>query len=307
VSEDRINPGRPAEKGREDGGIRSATHGRRLDRQRELADFLRQRRARVSPAQVGLPDTTGRRRRTPGLRREELASVAGISLEWYVRMEQGRAERPSPAVLDALARPLGLSGDERSHLYALARGERPPLADAPREVVDPGLERILQTLSSDVPGYVLGRRWDVLSWNPGACELLVDFGAVPPGRRNLIELTFLDRRFRQRYADWEDVARTTLAHFRASVGRHLQLPEVQELVAHLSEADARFATLWGHHEVAEKSTGVKRFRRPDGGTVLMRYESVLSPTAQDQRLIVYTPASPGDDDPPAGQEAAPGG
>ena len=285
-----IEPGRSAEEGRASGGTRSATlGGAGLDRRRELADFLRRRRARVTPAEVGLPDATGRRR-TPGLRREELASLSGISLEWYVRLEQGRAERPSPAVLDALARVLRLTDDERSHLYALARAERPPLVDAPAESVDPSLERVLRSLPDDVPAYVLGRRWDVLAWNRGACELLVDFAAVPPARRNLVELTFLDERLRHRYVDWEQVGRSTVANFRASVGRHLEVPGVHDLVGRLSEADPRFAAWWADHEVEEKTSGTKRFRRGGGEAVTLRFESVLSPSAEDQRLIVYTPA-----------------
>jgi transcriptional regulator with XRE-family HTH domain len=290
-----IKAEQPDEKGRANGGTGSATRSTGVARQHELGDFLRRRRADISPAEVGLPDVTGRRR-TPGLRREELASLAGISVEWYVRLEQGRAERPSPAVLDSLAKALRLSGDERSHLYALARGERPPLADIPQEVVDPALERVLRALADDVPAYVLGRRWDVLAWNRPACELLVDFGTVPPDQRNLIRMTFLDERVRRRYVDWEQVARTTLANFRASVGRHMELPDVQDLVAHLTDADPLFARWWSEHQVSEKTAGTKRFHGP-GGITHLRYESVLSPTAQDQRLIVYMPAGPDDAEP----------
>jgi transcriptional regulator with XRE-family HTH domain len=285
-----IEPDPSAEKSRANGGTAIATPAsQRLDRQRELADFLRLRRARISPADVGLPDATGRRR-TPGLRRGELASLSGISVEWYVRLEQGRAERPSPSVLDALARALRLTDDERSHLYVLARAERPPLTRASDELVDAGLERVMRSLSDGLPAYVLGRRWDILAWNRSACELLVDFDAVPPAQRNLVALTFLDERLRDRYVDWEQVARTTLANFRASVGRHLEMRDGQELVRQLSEAAPQFATWWGEHEVKEKTSGIKRFRGAEGRTFQMRFESVLSPTAQDQRLIIYTPA-----------------
>jgi transcriptional regulator with XRE-family HTH domain len=286
-----IGPDRRAQKGRADPGSGAATlEPEGLDRRRELADFLRRRRAQLGPGEAGLPQAAGRRR-TPGLRREELAALAGISVDWYIRLEQGRAERPSPSVLEALARVLRLSTDERAHLYALARGERPPLGQAPDEIPDATLERVLRSLPDDVPAYVLGRRWDVLAWNRGACDLLVDFDALAPTRRNLIELTFLDEEMRDRYADWEQVARSTLANFRASVGRHLELPDVQQLVAHLADTDAQFAAWWRLHEVEEKATGVKRFRVRSGEIVEMQFESVLSPTAQDQRLILYTPAS----------------
>jgi transcriptional regulator with XRE-family HTH domain len=286
-----IGPNAGSEKSRTNPGSGTASLGPgSLDRQRELADFLRQRRAQIGPAEAGLPEATGRRR-TPGLRREELAALAGISVDWYIRLEQGRAERPSPSVLDALARALHLSTDERAHLYALARGERPQLDPARDEVVDASLERTLRSLPEHIPAYVLGRRWDILAWNRGACELLVDFDALPPARRNLIELTFLNGAMRDRYVDWERVAHDTLANFRASVGRHLDLPEVQQLVDHLADTDAQFASWWDLHEVEEKTAGIKRFRGSDGEIFEMRFESVLSPTAQDQRLIIYTRAS----------------
>jgi transcriptional regulator with XRE-family HTH domain len=291
MTETKLGTGGRAEKRRTDPGTGAPTLERwSLDRQRELADFLRRRRAQIGPADAGLPEAGGRRR-TPGLRREELAALAGISVDWYIRLEQGRADRPSPSVLDALARVLRLSTDERAHLYALARGERPPLDQAPDEVPDATLERVLRSLPDDVPAYVLGRRWDVLAWNRGACELLVDFDALPPTRRNLLELTFLDEGMRDRYADWEQLARSTLANFRASVGRHLDLPEVQQLVAHLADTDPQFAAWWRLHEVEEKTAGVKRFHGRSGEIVEMRFESVLSPTVQDQRLILYTSAS----------------
>jgi transcriptional regulator with XRE-family HTH domain len=268
-----------------------------FDRQRELADFMRQTRARITPEQVGLPPASGHRR-TPGLRREELAALAGISVDWYIRLEQGRGERPSPSVLDSLSSALRLSGDERAHLYALARGERPPLQTAPAEQVDPGMERLLRTLPEDAPAYVLGWRWDVLEWNRGACDLLVDFGTLAPARRNLVELMFLDEEMRGRYLDWEEVARLTLANFRAALARNIDQPEAKALVDHLQDSDPHFAAWWDLHEVQEKTSGVKRFRGPDGETTHWHFQSVLSPSSDDQRLIVYTPATGPDKAPP---------
>jgi len=231
--------------------------------------------------------------------------LAGISVDWYTRLEQGRAERPSPSVLDSLSRVLRLTADERSHLYALARAERPPLdrhahqrseepapARGETEPADPSLVRILRSLPAEVPSYVLGRRWDVLAWNQGACDLLVDFGAVPVTRRNLIWLTFRDQEMRSRYVEWEQVAHATLANFRAAVARHLDERDVQAMVAGLAGSDPTFAAWWSEHEVKEKSTGVKWFHDGQGSTFAMRFESVLSPTAADQRLIVYTPSDP---------------
>jgi transcriptional regulator with XRE-family HTH domain len=291
-----MDPRSAGDKSRTDPGTGSPTiEPEPLDSRRELADFLRQRRAAIGPAEAGLPAAANGRRRTPGLRREELAALAGISVDWYIRLEQRRAERPSPSVLDALARALQMSADERAHLYALARAERPPLDHAPDETTDPGLERVLRSLPEEQPAYVLGRRWDVLAWNRGACELLIDFDGLPSARRNLVELTFLDERLRGRYADWDEVVRITVANFRASVARHLQLPEVQELIGHLTETDPTFAALWARHEVSEKTTGVKRFSDVSGEPVPMRFESLLSPSAQDQRLIVYSRVPSGED------------
>jgi transcriptional regulator with XRE-family HTH domain len=262
--------------------------GAGFDRQRELVDFLRQARARLTPEQVGLPASSGHRR-TPGLRREELATLAGISVDWYIRLEQGRGERPSPSVLDSLSGALRLTDDERAHLYALARGERPPLATAPAERVDPGMERILHAMNS--PAYVLGWRWDILAWNAGACDLLVDFDAVTPARRNLVELMFLDPGMRARYLDWDEVARVTLANFRAALARNIDRPEAKALVDHLRDSDPDFSRWWDLHEVQEKTSGIKRFRGPNGEPIAWHFQSVLSPSSGDQRLIVYTPAT----------------
>lgn len=228
------------------------------------------------------------RRRTPGLRREEVAALAGVSVDWYIRLEQGRAERPSPSVLDALSRTFDLSADERAHVYALARAERPPLTTTPHEEPDAALLRVLRALPPATPAMVLGRRWDVLAWNDGLSELLVPFDQLPQERRNLVELTFLDPRMRERYAEWPAVAEETVANFRASVARNLELPDVRQLVTRLITSGEEFAQWWRQHEVREKSTGVKVFRS-GGQLIKYRYDTLLAPTAADQRLIAYTP------------------
>jgi transcriptional regulator with XRE-family HTH domain len=262
---------------------------RQLDRREELSAFLRQRRAQLKPADAGLAPALGHRR-TPGLRREELAALAGISAHWYMRLEQGRSERPSPSVLDALARALRLTSDERAHLYALARGEHPPLDPASGEALEPGLDRVLRLLPGHLPGYVLGRRWDVLAWNRQACDSFLDFSYLAPARRNLIELIFLEPAMRARYPDWRLAARSMLASFRASAGRHLDVPEVNQLVSHLSKTSQYFAECWDLQEVTEHSSGIQRICRDDGSHADMRFDTVLSPAAEDQRLIIYSPA-----------------
>ena len=261
-----------------------------MERRRELADFLTKRRAALGPTDVGLPEVGGRRRRTPGLRREELASLAGLSVDWYIRLEQGRAERPSAGVLDALASALRLSDDERHHLYALARGERPPLLPSPTEEPDESLLRILASLPEQppaaMPAMLLGRRWDVLAWNRPLAELLVPFDHYPAGQRNLVRLTFLDDRYRARYADWSAVAEETVANFRASVARHLDLPDVQSLVDELTTQSEDFAHWWAEHAVREKVSGTKTFHW-QGAEVAFRYDTLLAPSSPDQRLITY--------------------
>jgi transcriptional regulator with XRE-family HTH domain len=259
-----------------------------LDRRRELADFLTRRRARLRPNDVGLPEPqSGRRRRTPGLRREEVALLAGVSVDWYIRLEQGRADRPSPSVLDALCQALQLSADERAHLYALARAERPPIDSPSAESPDESLRRALHTLPAGTPAMVLGRRWDVLASNEALHHLLVPLDQQPPERRNLVERTFLDPVLRNRYVDWADVASETVANFRASVARHLDLPEVQQLVHRLSTRSPEFAAHWANHDVREKSSGTKRIRRDDD-VATYRYDTLSSPTNPDQRLVLYT-------------------
>lgn len=213
--------------------------------------------------------------------------MAGVSLDWYTRIEQGRGERPSPSVLDALAETLRLSRDERHHLYALARAEHPPLNAPADEHPDVSLLRVLESLPSDLPAMLLGRRWDVLAWNSPLQELLVPFEDYPPERLNLVALTFLDDAYRKRYADWTAVAEETVANFRASVARHLELPDVQQLVGELTDASPDFARWWVSHEVREKTSGVKAFRLGDR-TVRFRYDTLTSPSTADQRLVIYT-------------------
>lgn len=283
-----VHPSVEPEKSRKHPGTGGATLDLGpLDRRHELADFLIRRRGDLTPSDVGLPAAGGRRRRTPGLRREELASLAGVCVDWYTRLEQGRAERPSPSVLDALAQALQLSSDERHHLYALGRAERPPL-DSPREErPDPTLLRVLHVLPDSVPAMLLGRQWDLLAWNAAFSDWFVPLDTYPPERRNLVELTFMDPAYRDRYADMPAVAEETVANFRASVGRHLDLPDVQRLVTRLAEASPDFARWWAEHHVREKSSGIKRICR-SGQTIAFRYDTLLSPSSVDQRLVTYT-------------------
>ncbi|ONK14128.1 helix-turn-helix domain-containing protein [Streptomyces sp. MP131-18] len=259
-----------------------------MDARSELSGFLRSRRDRIRPEEHGLP--AGERRRSPGLRRAEVAQLAGISVDYYIRLEQGKAGRPSSAVLDALARALRLAADERDHLYLLARaGSAPPRA-APVERVRDGVHRLLSVLAP-TPAYVLGRRMDVLAWNATAAALFGDFPAAA-GRRNLVWHVFRDPAARSLYADWEQVARQGISHLRLSAGRHPGDPGIAALVTELSSADGEFRNLWARHDVRARGNGSKAFNHPVVGRLTLDYEALQLPDGPDQHLITYT-APPG--------------
>ncbi|GAA1153560.1 transcriptional regulator with XRE-family HTH domain [Kitasatospora gansuensis] len=251
----------------------------------ELGTFLRSRRARLQPADAGLRQY-GERRRVPGLRREELAQLAGVSVDYYVRFEQGRAENVSDTVIDAVATALRLDQAERQHLLHLVR---PDVTGArPAQRVRPGLRRLLDSLP-DTPALVVGRRTDILAWNePFTALLLVDLAALAPERRNLTWLHFCDERLRGRYVDWECKARDLVAILRMDLGRHQCDPEYTDLVAQLTERSPEFARLWEDQEVREKTHGEYEIWHPAAGTFTLAYETLRLPDDPDQALVVYT-------------------
>jgi transcriptional regulator with XRE-family HTH domain len=251
-----------------------------MERVAELSDFLRSRRARLRPEDVGLPDYG--RRRVPGLRREELAQLAGVSVDYYVRLEQGRDIHPSDSVLNAIAGALRLDEDERAHLFALVRPRRRPRRRAPQRV-RPGVRRLLE--SAGVPAFVLGRRMDVLALNPLAEAL------IPATRGNMLRHVFLDEGSRLLYPDWDAIAAETVAYLRLIAGDDPDDPELIELVGELSLRSEPFRRLWGRHDVRSKSFGVKRFDHPQVGPLELQYECLQLPDA-GQLLVMYT-AAPG--------------
>jgi transcriptional regulator with XRE-family HTH domain len=266
--------------------VRSDTDVNRERRRDELADFLRKRRASIQPEEVGLPN--GGRRRTPGLRREEVALLAGVGATWYTWLEQGRDVRASFDVLEALARALRLSPVERAHLMLLGRGEEPPPCKYGAERVSASLRRLIENLGTN-PAFVIGRRWDYLAWNSAACVLLGDLDSVPRGERNHVWLHFMDPARRARFGDWERASRLMVAKFRADSAHHLGDPAFEELISALRKSSPDFCREWKRHEVARNSPGRKEVRHPDVGTMIFEH-AVFSPLdVPEQRLALYTP------------------
>ena len=255
----------------------------------ELSEFLRSRRDRLRPVDVGLPDRG--QRRVPGLRREEVASLAGVSTDYYVRLEQGRDITASEDVLDALARALQLDEAERLHLRHLAKPRRARRSPPRSQRVRPGVRLLLDSLST--PAFVLGRRTDVLATNRMARALLADFDAMPAGERNHARWLFLDPRARELYADWETVARENVAILRMDAGRYPEDERLSALIGELSVKSPEFARWWADHDVLVRGHGTKRYRHPIVGEIDIRYEA-LQLADEDQTLFIYSvePDSP---------------
>jgi transcriptional regulator with XRE-family HTH domain len=261
-----------------------------MDSRTELGEFLRARRAQVKPQDVGLPDYG--RRRVPGLRREELSMLAGVSVEHYTRIEQARGVRASAQVLDALANALGLSDAERMHLHELA-APAPAQRRRPRapQRVPAGIQRLIEELHEH-PAFVLGPRMDVLTWNPLAATLLGDFALLEPRERNMARLVFLDDDTIALYPDWERVARETVAFLRRNSARDVDDPQLAELVGELSLKSEQFTRWWNSREVKDKASGTKRFNHPSVGELELQYETLHPGAARDQAVVIYT-AEPG--------------
>ncbi|MFJ8825761.1 helix-turn-helix transcriptional regulator [Streptomyces sp. NPDC102467] len=254
----------------------------------DIGDFLRSRRARIRPEEVGLPGHG--RRRVAGLRREEVAQLAGVSVDYYIRLEQGRGTSVSDAVLDAVARVLRLDDTEQTYLRAVARpaGTRRRAAERPAaQRVRPGLRLLLDTIEK-APAFVLGRRMDVLAWN-ALGDAVLGFSAMRPKDRNMPRQVFLAPAARDLYPEWPAVAAETVAYLRLDAGAHPQDPQLASLVGELSLASKDFRRLWADHQVKEKSNGAKRMLHPVAGELALPYETLTVTGEPDQMLVVYTP------------------
>ncbi|MFF4502528.1 helix-turn-helix transcriptional regulator [Streptomyces sp. NPDC001401] len=251
----------------------------------DLGDFLRSRRARIQPEEVGL--ASHGRRRVPGLRREEVAQLAGVSVDYYIRLEQGRGPSVSDAVLDAISRVLRLGEEEHAYLYAVARPQkkRERRRAAPR--VRPGIQLLLDGMPHN-PAFVLGPAMDVLAWNALA-DALSGFSRMAPARRNIVRQAFLTPEGRDMYPDWAAVAAQTVAHLRLNAGARPDDPGLRELVGELSLKSEDFRRLWADHQVKACMYGIKRVRHPVAGLLTLPYESLSVPGEPDQTIVAYTP------------------
>ncbi|MGW3285584.1 helix-turn-helix transcriptional regulator [Streptomyces sp. NPDC001002] len=261
---------------------------------RELGDFLRARRARLRPQDVGLEP--GGRRKVTGLRREEIALLAGLSTDYYQRMEQGRDVRPSDDALDGLATALHLDGDERRHLFDLARSARLPARARPRraaERVPESTRRLLHVMGT--PGLVLGRHLDILAWNPLAEALLGDPAEVPGAERNLLVALFREDEDTLLCPDRESMARQCVGMLRAAVADDPDHPRATALVGELSIHSAEFRRLWARHDVREAVHGTKLFQHPEVGGITLDWDTYPLPGSPGPVLMVFT-AEPGGPD-----------
>ncbi len=255
---------------------------------RELADFLRRARSQGDPSRAGLPPD-GRVRRVPGLRREEVALLAGVSTDYYARLEQGRPITPSPAVVDAIGRALGLDAAGRAHLRDLTGVIAAPTRRRARGVqrVRPGLFQLIDALDSE-PALVLGRRTDILAANRMAKALFADFEQLPPRERNYARWMFLDADARSLFVDWEDQARAAVESLRLDVGRDPDDRETAALVTDLRESSPDFDRWWEQHRVHQRTHGSKRLCHPVVGELTVEYETLALPGDPDTTLFVYT-------------------
>ncbi|WP_327680952.1 helix-turn-helix transcriptional regulator [Streptomyces sp. NBC_00467] len=262
-----------------------------MDQRAELSEFLRSRRARLQPEDVGLPQL-GRRRRVPGLRREELAQLAGVSVAYYTRLEQGNGRNVSTEVLDAIGRALRLSDAERDHLSHLAKPKQKKHRRMGRpQQLRPSVQQLMDAMEG-VPAYVVGRRLDILGWNRTARALFGDFAALSAKDRNMARMVFLDPNATDLYMDWECKATEVVSVLRMYAGCSADDPQLPELIGDLSVKSEEFRRLWAAHTVQDKGHGVKRIHHPLVGEMTLSYETLRLPDDHDLSLVTYH-AEPG--------------
>ena len=255
-----------------------------------LGNYLRDRRAKLDPAVFGFPLA---RRRTPGLRREEVAQRAKLSATWYTWLEQGRGGAPSADVIDRIAGALMLTDVEREHLFLLALGRPPEVHYQAPEAISPRLQRVLDSLEFS-PAFVKTATWDVIAWNRAAAAVLTDYGTLPPEQRNILRLFFLDQRNRARQLDWPSVARFIVSAFRADAVRAGAAANVKAFVDELSRLSPEFDALWRDNDVRTYGEGSKQLRHPVAGLLAMEYSAFAVDGRPDLGMVIYSPATPED-------------
>jgi transcriptional regulator with XRE-family HTH domain len=263
---------------------------RNLERTRlDLGEFLRSRRERISLAEAGLPPTG--RRRTPGLRREEVAALAGVGLSWYTWLEQGRDIGVSPAFLDNLCRVLKLDAMERRHLYLLSL-QRPPAEQGKTWCVVP---KIVHRLMADLPlrpAYVLNLRWDVLAWNPAA-DRIFNFSEREPEHRNMLWMLFTDQRMKSLFSPWDDQAIQMLSSFRRDFVHASKESDVASLVRELESVSAEFKGWWSRQDINGPCQGIRHFSIESFGDVAMEHTTLTIDVERHLRLVYYAPMEQG--------------
>ncbi|MGG2463867.1 helix-turn-helix transcriptional regulator [Streptomyces sp. RGM 3693] len=260
---------------------------RTVDATQELAAFLRTRRERLDPHDFALP-ARQQARRTPGLRREEVAELAGVSIDYIVRLEQGRGLRPSANVVEALSRALRLAPDERAYLFNLAQ-QRPRNADKPATTAAPPLARLVADLSP-LPAMLMNHRYDILAWNAEMTRLLMDFDTLPPSQRNAMWLCLMHPQIREFYVDRERVVREGIAHLRAAWAAHPEDQTLTDLIAEFTTRDEEFARLWAERDIKVNGRGRKVMRHPEIGVIAVHFEVLMPLQDPDQRLVIYRAA-----------------
>ena len=261
-----------------------------LTNDNRLGAYLKDRRTKLDPAAFGLPL---QRRRTPGLRREEVAQRAKVSATWYTWLEQGRGGAPSADVLERIARALMLTDVEREHLFLIALGRPPEVRFQPTEGVTPRLQRLLDALELS-PAIVKTPTWDVVAWNRAAAVVLTDYGALAPEQRNILRLVFCDPRVRAAQFDWEAVARFVVAAFRADAARAGATARVEALVEELSRVSPEFVAMWRDNDARSYGEGLKRLKHPVAGPIAFEYSAFAVDGRPDLGMVVYNPATPED-------------
>ena len=260
-------------------------------RLKELSSFLKTRRGRISPEQVGLPE--GTRRRTPGLRREEVAQLAGVGVTWYTWIEQGRDVQVSAQVLEGIARALKLNLDERKHLFLLAN-QSPPIDYIPhQETVNPLLLQALDRFGAN-PAYITGQRWDLLAWNQAACAVFGDFELLPPQERNILWFVFMNKNLRRILVDWEVHARSVLAQFRVNYSHFVGDPWFVELINNLEIASPEFRLWWTEHDILGRTDGRKEINHLLVGQLILNYVVFKVADSPNLEVVMYLPSSESD-------------